>query len=72
MVLKLDSGVMCGLVIVALAILYWDLFSFVNEPDATIAQVWDGVNLQFTFRRCVSPKLFNRWLEVCQILVLFP
>ena len=51
-----------------MAILYWDLFSIVNEKDATVAQVWDGVNLKLTFRRCVSPVLFDRWIELCQLM----
>jgi hypothetical protein len=38
----------------SLAILCWDLFILVYEQEATVAQAWDGVNLRFTFRRCVS------------------
>ena len=52
----------------SLAILFRDLFIIVNEQDLTVAQVWDGVDLKFAFRRCVSPALFDRWLELCQLV----
>lgn len=36
-----------------LAIQFWDLYVLVHEKPATIADAWDGVDLKFTFRRCV-------------------
>uniref|UniRef100_A0A453B0L6 Reverse transcriptase zinc-binding domain-containing protein n=1 Tax=Aegilops tauschii subsp. strangulata TaxID=200361 RepID=A0A453B0L6_AEGTS len=32
---------------------FWDLFVICQQQDASLAQVWDGENLQLTFRRCV-------------------
>jgi hypothetical protein len=52
----------------SLAILYWDLFILVHEQEVTVAQAWDSVNLRFTFRRCVSRILYDRWLELIQLV----
>lgn len=36
----------------SLAILFFgDVYNLVNEKSATIATLWDGVNLRCTFRR---------------------
>jgi hypothetical protein len=35
-----------------------------NEKGKTIAEVWDGVTLKFTFRRTVSPQMMDLWREV--------
>jgi hypothetical protein len=32
-----------------------------------MAEVWDGVNLKFTFRKTVDRNLMNIWEEVVQI-----
>jgi hypothetical protein len=40
----------------------------VNEHSKTIVDVRDGVELQFSFRRYVSPVLFNRWLELVELI----
>jgi hypothetical protein len=37
-----------------LAIPFWDIYSIVNEQGCTVRDVWDGVNLKFTFRRTVD------------------
>jgi hypothetical protein len=52
----------------SLSILFWDLYIIVNEQMCVIADVWDGVNLKFTFRRTVSPALFARWLELVALV----
>jgi len=36
----------------------------VNEKSATVANLWDGVNLKCTFRRCVDNRLMNLWIEI--------
>jgi hypothetical protein len=35
-----------------------------NEQERTIRDIWDGVNLKFTFRRTVDSSLMSQWLEV--------
>jgi hypothetical protein len=39
----------------------------VNEKNITIAELWDGVNLKCTFRRCVDLRVMNLWEEVVGI-----
>jgi hypothetical protein len=51
----------------SLAIHYWELYCIVNEKSGTIAELWDGVNLKCTFRRCVNLRLMNLWEEVVEI-----
>jgi hypothetical protein len=42
----------------SLAIQFWDIYYIVNEQNKTVAELWDGVNLRCTFRRCVDRSLF--------------
>jgi hypothetical protein len=51
----------------SLAILFWDLYVLVNEQNVSIAEVWDGVNLKLTFRRCVDHQLMQRWFDLKSI-----
>jgi hypothetical protein len=51
----------------SLAILFWDLYVLVNEQNISIAEVWDGVNLKLTFRRCVDHQLMQRWYDLKSI-----
>jgi hypothetical protein len=51
----------------SLAIQYWELYCTVNEQNKTITELWDGSNLQCTFRRCVDVRLFNLWEELLSI-----
>ncbi|GJN39691.1 hypothetical protein PR202_gb28826 [Eleusine coracana subsp. coracana] len=51
----------------SLAVQYWDLYKIVNEKEATIEEVWDGVNLKFTFRRTVSELGLQHWRELVNI-----
>jgi hypothetical protein len=52
----------------SLAIVFWDLYIIANEQHCTIASVWDGVNLKISFRRTVSQELYNRWLELVNLI----
>jgi hypothetical protein len=36
----------------------------VQEQNKTIAELWDGVDLKCSFRRCVDVRLFNVWEEI--------
>jgi hypothetical protein len=46
---------------------YWNIYSIINEQGKTVRDVWDGVNLRFTFRRTISSDVMAQWLEVLQI-----
>jgi hypothetical protein len=35
---------------------YWKIYFLVNKQNGTIADLWDGVNLKITFRRCREEK----------------
>jgi hypothetical protein len=39
-----------------------------NEKNKTIADLWDGQTLRCSFRRNVSTKLYNSWLEVLELV----
>lgn len=45
---------------------FWELYEICNQPDCTVSQVWDGVTLKLSFRRCVDRDVLNKW---CQLLV---
>jgi hypothetical protein len=51
----------------SLDIQFWDIYSIVNEQNKTLAELWDGVNLKCTFRRCVDSRVFQLWKEVVSI-----
>jgi hypothetical protein len=51
----------------SLAIQYWELYCIINEHNKTIAEIWDGVHLKCTFRRCVDLRLYNLWDQVLSI-----
>jgi hypothetical protein len=55
----------------SLSIVYWDLYTIVNEQQCTVADAWDGDELMFTFRRTVSPALFHRCLELVDLIRTF-
>jgi hypothetical protein len=52
----------------SLAITFWDLYIIANEHRCTIASVWDGSVLKISFRRTVSQALYNRWLELVNLV----
>jgi hypothetical protein len=39
----------------------------VNQQDKTIFELWDGLQLKFTFRRTFTEKLMIHWLEISEI-----
>jgi hypothetical protein len=51
----------------SLAIQYWDIYSIINEQACTVSEAWDGMNLEFTFRRSVDSNTMNHWYELLQI-----
>lgn len=50
-----------------LAIQYWGLYVSIDEQSAPIEELWDGGNLKWTLRRCVSQKIVNQWDKVLKI-----
>jgi hypothetical protein len=48
----------------SLAIQYWELYCIVNKQGKIIVELWDGVDLRWTFKRCVGPRLMFMWDEV--------
>jgi hypothetical protein len=51
----------------SLAIQFWEVYIIVNEQNKTVADLWDGKNLKYTFRRRVDVKLYRLWEEVVAI-----
>jgi hypothetical protein len=51
----------------SLAIQFWEVYFLLNEQNKTIAELWDGVSLKMTFRRCFDHKLMLQWFEIQQI-----
>jgi hypothetical protein len=49
------------------AIQYWKIYCIINEHNKTIFQIWDGLHLKCTFRRCVDLRIFNLWDEVVSL-----
>jgi hypothetical protein len=52
----------------SLAIQFWELYCIVNEQGKMIVELWDGVDLRCTFRRCVDRRLMEMWEEVVSIV----
>jgi hypothetical protein len=38
------------------------------NKTSLIADLWDGVNLKCTFRRCVDRRLFLQWEELVNLV----
>lgn len=51
----------------SLALQFWEIYAFIHEQSGTIAELWDGTNLKYTFRRGVDQRLMNMWLEIIQL-----
>lgn len=51
----------------SLALQFWEIYVFIHEQSGTIAELWDGTNLKYTFRRGVDQRLMNMWLEIIQL-----
>jgi hypothetical protein len=52
----------------SLAITYWDLYIIANKQNCSISTVWDGNELKIFFRRTVSQSLYDKWLELCDLV----
>lgn len=52
----------------SLAIQFWPLYRIVVEQGKTVADLWDGNNLKVSFRRTLSPELYQSWLEVVELV----
>jgi hypothetical protein len=48
----------------SLAILFWPLYIINEQQGRSVSDVWDGVELQLSFRRDVSVRLMNMWEEL--------
>jgi hypothetical protein len=44
----------------------WEPSVIVNKQQYTVASLWDGENLKYTLKRCVSESLMRVW-EIVQI-----
>jgi hypothetical protein len=44
------------------------LYIIANEQNYTIASFWDGNDLKISFRRNVSPMVFDKLLELCNLI----
>ena len=51
----------------SLATQFWELYIIANEQNSTIAEVWDGAQLRFSFRRNVSQRLMLQWYDLLQV-----
>ena len=52
------------LVNTSLAILFWPLYIINEQQGKSIRDVWDGEELQLSFRRNVSERLMSMWEEL--------
>uniref|UniRef100_A0A0A9B169 Reverse transcriptase zinc-binding domain-containing protein n=1 Tax=Arundo donax TaxID=35708 RepID=A0A0A9B169_ARUDO len=50
-----------------LAVLFWDLYSIVNEKGKAISEIWVENELRVSFRRTFSTDMWQRWLELVEI-----
>jgi predicted membrane protein len=57
MVILSNSGRILGVVMLPLVVLYWDIYMVVNQQSQTIAHLWDGLQLRYTFRRTFTKAL---------------
>jgi len=48
----------------SLAILFWALYVINEQHGKSVREVWDGEELQLSFRRNVSERLMNMWEEL--------
>ena len=51
-----------------MAIQFWEFYSIANEHNQAIVDLWDGVNLKITFRRCVDNRLLLLWYDMLSIV----
>jgi hypothetical protein len=41
----------------SLALQFWEIYAFIHEQSGTIAELWDGTNLKYTFRKRCRSKI---------------
>lgn len=51
-----------------LAAPFWDLYVIVNDKGKTVSEIWDGQQINCTFRRSFSDDLMLRWYELEDIV----
>jgi hypothetical protein len=51
-----------------MAVQFLDLYIIANEHNVSIADVWDGVQLNISFRRTVDQVMLIRWYELVGIV----
>jgi len=51
----------------SLAIQFWDLYVLSNQKNVSVAEVWDGEELKISFRRRISLRLMQKWLDLVAI-----
>ena len=54
------------------AIVFWELYVIANEHNCTVASGWDGTELKISFRRTVSQDLYNRWMDLIELVSSSP
>uniref|UniRef100_A0A453GXL2 Reverse transcriptase zinc-binding domain-containing protein n=1 Tax=Aegilops tauschii subsp. strangulata TaxID=200361 RepID=A0A453GXL2_AEGTS len=47
---------------------FWDLFCICNQSECSVAQVWDGVTLKLTFRRCFGETGLSSWNHLVDLV----
>jgi hypothetical protein len=51
----------------SLAIQFWELYVKAEQTNKSVAGLWDGESLKISFRRGVSPRLMQMWLDLVPI-----
>lgn len=49
---------------------FWIYLWFVNNKNASVAQVWGGTSLKLTFTRCVDEVLIAEWFDLLNFVKL--
>ena len=47
---------------------YWEFYVICNKQNKVIAAVWDDGELKLSFRRTVNERLYNKWMELVEIV----
>uniref|UniRef100_A0A8I6YIX2 Reverse transcriptase zinc-binding domain-containing protein n=1 Tax=Hordeum vulgare subsp. vulgare TaxID=112509 RepID=A0A8I6YIX2_HORVV len=45
----------------SLKVSFWKLFDICNQQECVVGQVWDGITLRLSFRRCVDHSGLSDW-----------
>jgi hypothetical protein len=46
------------------------VYILLKEKSETVANLWDGVGLKRTFRKCCDIRLMDIWLEIVQLALV--